>query len=337
MFKKLKLFSVAGLMLAALLTGCGSSDSESAKSGEDSSGGESEKTYKIGITQILDHPSLNKATEGFKRALEEAGLNVEYDEQNAQGDQNNANTIANNFVGDNVDLIFANSTPSAQAALNATSDIPVVFTSVTDPVDAGLVESFENPGGNATGTSDMFPDSIEKTVEFIANEYGAKKIGTIYNTGEQNSINQINQVKAAIEKFGLDPLEESAVATTADVKTAAESLVGKVDVFYIITDNTVVSALDAVIQVAEENKIPLFVGETDSVEAGAFAAFGIDYEQIGYEAGKMAVQILTEGKSPSEIAVQPPSEAVLRINKAAAEKMGVELKEEWNDIAEFIE
>lgn len=211
-----------------------------------------------------------------------------------------------------------------------------MFTSVTDPVGAELITSFEEPGGNVTGTSDMYPDAIPSTIKFIVEDYGAKSIGTIYNTGEQNSIVQIDEMKKALEGTSVELVERS-VATSADVKQAAESLMGKVDAIYIITDNTVVSALDAVIQVSNDNDIPLFVGETDSVEKGAFAAYGISYEAIGYEAGKMAVEILKGEKSPAEIPAQYPTEVKLVINKKAAEEMNVELKEEWNDIAQFLE
>jgi putative tryptophan/tyrosine transport system substrate-binding protein len=337
MLKKFKAAATVGIMSALILAGCGGA--EETNNGESSSAGggsEEEVTYKVGVTQIAEHPSLDAATAGFKKALEDAGLKIDYDDQNAQGDMNNAATIATNFVGDDVDLIFANATPVAQSALNATTDIPIVFTSVTDPIGAGLIASFEEPGGNVTGTSDMYPDAIPNTIDFIVEDFGAKSIGTIYNTGEQNSIVQIDEMKKALDGTEVELVERS-VATTADVKQAAESLIGKVDVIYIITDNTVVSALDAVIQVSNENDIPLFVGETDSVEKGAFAAFGISYEAIGYETGQMAAQILTGEKTPAEIPAQYPKEIKLVINKKAAEEMNVELKEEWNDIAEFLE
>ncbi|TKC18199.1 ABC transporter substrate-binding protein [Robertmurraya kyonggiensis] len=332
MLKKFKAVAAVGIMGALILSGCGAEESNGGSSGS----GDSEKTYKVGVTQYVEHPSLDLATAGFKKALEESGLKVEYDDQSAQGDPNNTLTIANNFVGDKVDLIFANATPSAQSALNATTDIPILFTSVTDPIGAGLIESFEKPGGNVTGTSDMYPDAIPNTVDFIVEDFGAKSIGTIYNTGEQNSNVQVEEIKKALEGKDVE-LVESSVATTADVKQAAESLIGKVDVIYIITDNTVVSALDSVIQVSNENDIPLFVGETDSVAKGAFAAFGISYEAIGYETGKMAVEILKGEKTPADIPAQYPTEVKLVINKKAAEEMNIELKEEWNDIAEFLE
>lgn len=344
MLKNVKALATAGFMGALLLSGCGGGAQEAATEETNSSGStgsteapaEETVTYTVGVTQIAEHPSLDAATAGFKKALADAGLEVDYNDQNAQGDMNNAATIATNFVGDNVDLIFANATPTAQSALNATSDIPIVFTSVTDPVGAGLIESFEAPGGNVTGTSDMYPDAIPNTIDFIVNDFGASSIGTIYNTGEQNSIVQIEEMKSALEGTGVELLERS-VATTADVKQAAESLIGEVDAIYIITDNTVVSALDSVILVSNENDIPLFVGEMDSVEKGGFAAFGISYEAIGYRAGEMAAQILTGEKTPADIPAEYPSSIELVINKKAAEEMGVELKEEWNEIAKFLE
>ncbi|QNG59239.1 ABC transporter substrate-binding protein [Bacillus sp. PAMC26568] len=316
--------AIAGLLISA---GCGSKET-AGDSGN-------EKTYQIGVTQIVEHASLDAALEGFKKALEEKGLNVEYDVQIAAGDQNNNQTIASNFVGDDVDLIFANSTPSAQSALNATKDIPIVFTSVTDPIGAKLVKSFEEPGGNITGTTDTHPDAIPSTIKFIDENLDCKKVGMIYNSGEQNSVAQIELVKKAMKDTDLEIVEAS-VSTSAEVKQAAESLVGKVDSFYIITDNTVVSALESVVSVAGDEDIPLFVGELDSVARGGFAAYGFDYKDIGYEAGLKAVSILTGDKEVSEIPVDYPQKLKLQISKKAAEAMNVEIKEEWDD-AEIID
>ncbi|MEK5325340.1 ABC transporter substrate-binding protein [Aeribacillus sp. FSL M8-0254] len=320
-------------MALLVLSGCGSSKGSSSESNSEEG---KKETFKIGITQFVAHPSLDEALKGFQQAIKDKGLNVDYDIQNAQGDQSNTQTIANNFVGDNVDLIFANATPSALAAANATKDIPIVFTSVTDPVGAGLVKEMENPGGNVTGTTDTHPDAIPKTVKFIDQYLDGKRIGMIYNSGEQNSVAQIDLVKKAIEGTDLKIVEAS-VSTSAEVKQAAESLVGKVDCFYIITDNTVVSALDSVISVANENDIPLFVGELDSVKKGGFAAYGFEYYDIGYEAGEMAAKILTEGKKPSELPVQYPQNLKLLINKKAATEMNVKILDEWSKEAEFIE
>lgn len=328
MKKGLKGLIALGLVGAALLSGCGS-DSEKTGGSTDS-----EKTYKVGITQIVEHPSLDEATKGFKKALKDAGLDVKFDEQIAQGDKNNNQTIANNFVGDKVDLIFANSTDSTLGALNATKDIPIVFTSVTDPVGAKLVKSMEEPGDNVTGTTDTHPDAIPNTVKFMSEQFEGKTVGMIYNSGEQNSLAQVELVKEAMKGTDLK-LAEATVSTSAEVKQAAESLLGKADMIYIITDNTVVSALESIVQVANENKLPLFVGELDSVKRGGFAAYGFNYYDIGYEAGEMAAKILKGEKKPSELPVQYPQNLKLLINKDAAKKMDIELKDEWNDMAEF--
>ncbi|MGM0920225.1 MAG: ABC transporter substrate-binding protein [Bacillota bacterium] len=316
--------AISGMILAA---GCGSKDTAGSAG--------SEKTYQVGVTQIVEHPSLDAALEGFKKALDEKGLKVDYDVQIAGGDQNNSQTIASNFVGDDVDLIFANSTPSALSALNATKDIPIVFTSVTDPIGAGLVKNFEEPGANITGTTDTHPDAVPSTVKFIDENVEGNKIGMIYNSGEQNSAAQIDLVEKAIKGTDLE-IVESSVSTSAEVKQAAEALVGKVDAFYIITDNTVVSALESVISVAGDEDIPLFVGELDSVARGGFAAYGFDYNDIGYEAGLKAAEILTGKKEASEIPVEFPQKLKLQISKKAAEAMNVEIKEEWED-AEIID
>lgn len=333
MKKSLKGFVVAGLIGSLLLAGCGKSTSDNGKSEADKG---TEKTYHVGVTQIVEHPSLDAAYDGFKKAMKDKGLNVKYDVQIAQGDQNNNQTIANNFVGDGVDLIFANSTPSALGALNATKDIPIIFTSVTDPVGAGLVKAMDQPGNNITGTTDTHPDAIPNTIKFMSEQFDKKRVGVIYNAGEQNSVAQIDLVKKAMKGTDLK-LVEATVATSAEVKQAAESLVGAADMIYIITDNTVVSALESVIKVANDNKMPLFVGELDSVKRGGFAAYGFDYYDIGYEAGVMAAKILKGEKKPSELPVQYPQKLKLLINKKAAKQMDIKIKDEWNKMAEFTE
>lgn len=328
----MKKFTKLGSILLAgtlLLAGCGSK--ETAGNGQKPSGS---KEFKIGITQFAVHPSLDAATKGFKQALKDKGINAKFDEQNAQADMNNTQTIAKNFVGNKVDLIFANATPSAVAALNATKEIPIVFTSVTDPVGAGLVKSFDNPGKNITGTTDNHPDATGKTIGFITDEVKAKKIGVIYNSGEQNSVVQVKQVKALAEKKGAKLVEVS-VSTSAEVKQAAESLVGRVDAIYIPTDNTVVSALESVISVANSKKIPLFVGELDSMKKGAVAASGFNYYDIGYQSGVMAADILTGKKKPSEIPVELPKTLKLVINTKAAEAQGVKVNPDWKKLGEF--
>ncbi|KAA0966219.1 ABC transporter substrate-binding protein [Sporosarcina sp. ANT_H38] len=292
------------------------------------------KKYKIGVSQIVEHPSLNAAYDGFKKALEDGGINAEYDVQIAQGDNSANTTIATNLVSADVDLIFANSTPSAQAAASATSEIPIIFTSVTDAIGAELVDSMESPGGNVTGTIDAHPEAISDTMKFLKEELGAKNVGMVFNSGEQNSRAQVDAVKEILK--GLDmTVVEASVATSADVKQATESLLGKVDSMYIITDNTVVSALESVISVANDNKIPMMVGEFDSVKRGGLAAYGFEYFDIGYEAGQMAVKILKGESKPADLPVQIPQKLKLIMNKDTATTVGIDIKDEWK--AEFSE
>lgn len=325
-----------GLLLSLLLIGVlllvGCSSKGTAEKKEDTG----KKEFKIGITQFAVHPSLDAATKGFKQALKDKGMNVLFDEQNAEADMNNTQAIANNFVGNKVDLIFANATPSAVSALNATKNIPIVFTSVTDPVGVGLVKSFDKPGRNITGTTDNHPDATGKTIGFITDEVKAKRIGVIYNSGEQNSVVQVKQVKGIIEKKGAKLVNVS-ISTSAEVKQAAESLVGRVDAIYIPTDNTVISALDSVISVANSKKIPLFVGELDSMKRGAVAASGFNYFDIGYQSGIMAAEILSGEKKPSEIPVELPKTLKLVINTTAAKAQGLKVNQDWKKLGEFYE
>ncbi|OZI11749.1 BMP family ABC transporter substrate-binding protein [Bacillaceae bacterium SAS-127] len=330
--KWVKGMAAIGMTSMLMLAGCGNSGEEEKK---EEAGPAKEDTVKIGVTQIVEHPSLDNAYKGFQQALEDEGIKADYDVQIAQGDQNNNQTIANNFVSDKVDLIFANSTPSAASALNATKEIPIVFTSVTDAVAGGLVKDLNNPGGNITGTTDLHPEAIPKTIEFMAKEFDGKNVGVIYNAGEQNSVAQVEAVEKVMKENGLK-LVPVTVSTSSEVKQAAESLVGKADMIYIVTDNTVVSALESVIQVANKEDIPMFVGELDSVKRGGFAAFGFEFYDIGYEAGQMAVQILKDGKKPGDLPVQPPQNLKLLINEKAAKEMNIEIKEEWKEQAEFV-
>ncbi len=324
-FKK-SLLSLVGAIF--VLGACSSNSSAPETKPADSDGKESKETYAIGVTQLMEHPALNQATEGFKKAIEEAGLDVEYDMQNAQGDNSANDTIASNFVGQNVDLIFANSTPSAQAALSKTTEIPIVFTSVVDPVGAELIDSMEHPGGNVTGTSHHHPESIPKALEYLKNELKAKKVGTIYNAGEQNSRAQIDKIKKQMEEYGLE-LEEATVSTSADVKQATESIADKVDAIYCITDNTVVSAFESIADVATTQKVPLLAADLDSVPRGAFAAFGVDFFEVGHGAGEMAVKILNGESKPSEIPAEPPKTLKFMVNKEVADVIEVEIKPEW--------
>ena len=306
------------LMLALLMTavvGCGGGEAT-----------EEGQQITIGISQIVEHPALDSAQKGFIDGMTAAGYvegeDVVYDIANAQNDKNNALTIAQKFVNDKVDMIFAIATPTAQAAAQATTDIPILITAVTDPVAAGLVETLDAPGGNVTGTTDMNPiaEQLELVKKFVPD---AKKVGVIYNSGEVNSEVQVEIAKEVAGDLGLEIVEAS-VATSSDVSQAAASLVGRVDAIYIPTDNTVVSALETVLQVAEDNKIPVIAGEGDSVERGALATLGIDYYELGKQTAEMAVKVL-KGEAPASMVIETQKNMQLYINKTAAKNMGVEI------------
>lgn len=312
-------------------TGAANNGSGSQSESGANAGGEKKEAITIGITQIVEHPSLDNAREGFIKALNDAGYkegeNLTIDYQNAQGDPSNNTTIAQKFAADKVDLILAISTPSAQAAAQVTKDIPIVFTAVTDPLGAKLVQSLEKPGGNVTGVSDTHPDAIRKTMETIKQFFpDAKKVGIPYNSGEQNSVVNVENAKKVLAEIGLEAVEAT-VSNSSEVKQAVESFVGRVDVLYVPKDNTVVSALDTVALVANQNDIPMFVGESDSVKAGGFAGYGFEYVDLGYKTGKMALEILG-GKNPADVPVAFPDSLELVINTKAAKEQGIELTEE---------
>lgn len=331
--KKWMMVLSLALMAVLTLSACGSNDGKESNA---NGGAETGESFTIGVTQFVEHPSLDAAYDGFKAAIEDAGLTVEYDYQNAQADQNNTATIANNLVSKGVDLIFANATPSAQGAYNATDEIPIVFASVSDPFEAGFVKTLDQTDKTITGVIDLHPEFTEKTVKFIEDHVPNAKVGMVYNSGEANSNSQKQSVEEAIKGTTLELVTRS-ISTSADVQQAAQSLVGEVDVILVTTDNIVVNALEAVIQVANDNQIPLVVGEPDSLERGGFATYGVDFYEIGYRAGEMAVAILKGEETVSSIPIEAPPEMPLYINKTAAELQGVEWNPEWDDIAEIVE
>ncbi|NKX49973.1 ABC transporter substrate-binding protein [Arthrobacter deserti] len=311
----------AGLLASTLLaTACGNGGS-SGQSGA-AAGGDS---VEIGITQIVSHPSLDAAREGFKKALAENGYtegqNVTYDEQNAQGDQGTATNIAGKFNADQKDLVLAIATPTAQAVAQAITNVPVLITAVTDPVSANLVDSLEKPGGNVTGTSDLNPDEEQLALlKKLAAE--ARTVGIVYSSGEVNSQVQVDLAKEAAQKLGLE-IKEATVSSSGEVQQAAQSL--DVDSFYVPTDNNVVSALESLIQVAEPRKLPVIATEGDSVERGALATEGINYEKLGYQTGLMAVKILKDNADPAGMPIETASGLELVVNPEAAKHMGVEI------------
>ncbi|MES1150712.1 MAG: ABC transporter substrate-binding protein [Dongia sp.] len=282
----------------------------------------------VAVTAIVEHPALDAARDGVRDELKAAGYeegkNLKFIYESAQGNPGTAVQIAQKFVGENPTVIVPISTPSAQAVLSATSDIPVVFTAVTDPLGAKLVSNLEKPGGNVTGMSDLSP--IGKHLELIHQIVpSAKKIGVPYNPGEANSVTLLNLLKEKAGPMGMEIVEAPA-PKSSDVQAAAQSLVGKADVIYVPTDNTIVSALEAVIGVGIDNKLPVFAGDTDSVKRGAIAAVGFDYYDVGRQTGKIVARIL-KGEKPGDIAVQGVEITQLFVNPGAAQKMGVAIPE----------
>ncbi|MGO0063137.1 ABC transporter substrate-binding protein [Brevibacillus fluminis] len=293
------------------------------------------KQVKIGIVQIVEHPALDAARDGFIAEMAKQGYNdgkeVVFDKQSAQGSMDTATSIVQKFQGDKVDMIFAIATPTAQAAAQNIKDIPVVFTAVTDPVVVGLVKSMDKPEGNLTGTTDMNP--VEDQLALVKDlKADAKKVGIIYNAGEANSKVQVDLAKSVSGKLGLEIVEAS-ISSPTEVKQAAESLVGKVDAIYVPTDNMVVSSIAAVIGVAEANKIPVVAGEENSVKSGAIATYGIQYDKLGAQTADMAVKILKGEAKPADMPVEKQAEMKLIVNKKAAEKMGVTLPQSLLDKA----
>lgn len=282
----------------------------------------------VAVTAIVEHPALDAARDGVKEALAEAGYkegeNLKFVYESAQGNPGTAAQIARQFVGDAPTVIVPISTPSAQAVVSATRDIPVVFTAVSDPLGAELIKDMQKPGGNVTGLSDMSPvaDHVALIKEITPN---AKSIGFIYNTAEANSVSTLAALKAEAEKAGLT-IVESVATKSSEVQGAARALVGRVDVIYVPTDNTIVSAFEAAVGVAEEAKIPLYAGDTDSVNRGALAALGFNYFDVGKQTGEIVVRVL-KGEKPGDIAVRVAAGTDLVINKKAAAKMGVTFPE----------
>ncbi len=293
------------------------------------------KQLTIGISQFVEHPALDAAREGFISQLAKNGYEkdkqVKIDVQSAQASMDTAIQIAQKFEADKVDLVLAIATPTAQAAAQTSKEIPILFTAVTDPVEAGLVAAMDKPGANVTGTSDMNP--VEEQLKLIKEmKADAKTVGIIYSSGEVNSKVQVDAAKAVAGKLGLE-IKEAAITSATEVKQAAESMVGKVDAFYVPTDNMVVSSIAAVIGVAEAQKIPVIAGEENSVKSGAIATYGIDYTKLGEQTADMATKILKGEAKPADMAVEVQADMKLVLNKKAAEKMGVTIPQAMLDRA----
>lgn len=324
--------AAAAAATALVLTACGNGNGAEDQDTEDTGNEDQAQSYSIGVTQIVSHPALDAAREGFKEAFDEAGIEVQWDEQNAQGDQATASNIAGTFASADLDLIYAIATPTAQASAQQITDKPIVFSAVTDPEEAGLVASWDEPGGNVTGASDMNPvaEQLDLLLEIMPD---AETVGVVYSSGETNSAVQVDLLKEAAAELGLE-VQEAAISASSEVQQGVESL--NVDAIYVPTDNAVVSALEAVIQYGQQNDVPVIPADTDSVIRGGVATYGIDYYGLGRQAGDMAISILQDGEEPGSMPVATSSELTLIVNPEAAEAMGIELPEAVLDRADEV-
>ena len=314
-------------VLALSLAGC-------SKAGENSSSGSSE-LLRIGVIQPMEHESLDAAREGFVAALADHGYvdgeTIEIDFQNAQGDSSNLLTISQRFVGDDCDLVLAIGTGAAQSMASQTTEIPILITAVTDPVDAGLVQSSDAPGTNVTGTNDMNPirEQLALIQEILPE---VQTVGLLYTSSEDNSILQIEQARAILDEMGIGYVEQT-VTGSNDVQQAVQSIIGKCDALYVPTDNNLASAAALVGAAAQEAKLPVFWGEGNCVPDGGLASLGLDYYNLGFQTGEMAVEIL-EGADPSEMAIQSQKNYSYTISKSMAESIGIEIPERLMEFAE---
>lgn len=344
--KKLLSLSVIAAMTMTLLVGCGNtaattteapaeteaaveetvaaSEVDSTEGTEAAETGSADGTiYKIGVIQYVQHDALDASNEGFFAALDDAGIQYEADQQNAAGDQSACQTISETLVNNGSDLIFAVATPAAQAVIGATSDIPVVITAVTDPAESDLVDTNEAPGANVTGTSDLTPvtEQIELLTKVLPE---AKKVGILYCSAESNSVIQAEMAAAACEANGLES-EVYTVSSSNEIQQVVESMVGKVDAIYAPTDNVIAAGMATVSMVANENNLPVICGEEGMVNEGGLCTYGIDYFQLGYMAGEMAIEIL-QGADPATMPIGylTADQCSLTYNEETAEVLGID-------------
>ncbi|ALA95377.1 ABC transporter substrate-binding protein [Leptotrichia sp. oral taxon 212] len=321
MKKILLLVSIAIMLVLS----CGNEVKKSSETG----GEKSKDTFKVGITQIVAHPALDSAREGFKDAFKESGLKVTFDEKNANGEIATANMIANNFVTEKVDLIYAIATSTAQSAAQATNKLPVVFSAITDPEAAGLIKE------NVTGISDRV--NVKQQLELLLKlDSKIKKVGVIYNSSEQNSKVQVDDLKKAASELGITIVEKS-VTQVSEIPQASETLVKSSDALYLPTDNLVASVINLITEKAISAKKIAFGAESAHVKGGALITQGIDYYEMGKEAGKIAVEILKNGKKPSEISFKKMNLNDIVINNKTLAAIGISLPEDIKSKAKTIE
>ena len=332
MKKKILAVLLTAVCTMGMVAGCGGNTSDNGTAGTQSAAADGE-SYKIGISQFAEHGSLDNCREGFLAGLKNAGieegknLTVEY--QNAQADTGTASTIADSYVSGKVDMICAIATPCASSAYNSclNTDIPVVYTAVSDPVSAGLANEDGTNVGNITGSSDILP--VEEQLKMIREMMpDAKKIGILYTTSEANSCSTIEQYKSLAGDYDFE-IVDTGINTSADIEIAATDLVSKVDCLCNLTDNTVVNALQTVLDKANNAGIPVFGSEIEQVKSGCVASMGIDYYQLGIETGELAAKILKGEATAQDTNFITASKAELYVNTAAADKIGMKLDDAY--------
>jgi len=319
-------------LLVLALAGCGGNNNQESK--------EQEKVFKVGVSQFVAHPALDLDQQGFLDQMKEEGFingeNVTIDIQNSQGDFNMAKTIGDKFVGDKVDAILAITTPSSQAAVQAVkgTDIPVVFIAVSDAVGAGLITELDQPTGtNVTGvySADPVEQQMDLIIEVVPN---VRSVGLIFNAGENNSVSNVNRAKDYLEQKGLK-IVEAPVTGSNEVQAAAQSLVGRVDAVFVPQDNTVISALEGLLKVLVDNRIPLFTGDTESVKRGAVGTIGNDEYDCGRQGATVLARIL-RGEKAGDVVPEEIRKRTLMINKSAAAGIGLEIPQAVLDRADEV-
>ena len=283
--------------------------------------------FRIGISQFITHQSLDATREGFVDELAKQGYvegeNIEIDLQNAQGEQRNLKTISQQLA-EYSDVVLAIATPSAQSLANTTQTTPVIFSAVTDPVSAKLVESREHPGGNVTGTSDQSSDAISTQINLIKKVLPkAKTIGILYTQSEPNSVVQKDEAKRLLEEKGFTVVEKT-ILDSNNVKAAAESLMAEVDMVFVPTDNIISSTMETVKQVSIKHKVPVFGGSTEMIAVGGLYNYGTNYEELGRQTARMLVRVL-KGEKPENIAVELPEKLELHTNQEMADALGIDI------------
>ena len=283
--------------------------------------------FRIGISQFITHQSLDATREGFVDELAKqgyvAGKNIEIDLQNSQGEQRNLKTISQQLA-ESSDVVLAIATPSAQSLANTTQTTPVIFSAVTDPVSAKLVESREHPGGNVTGTSDQSSDAISTQINLIKKVLPkAKTIGILYTQSEPNSVVQKDEAKRLLEEKGFTVVEKT-ILDSNNVKAATESLMAEVDMVFVPTDNIISSTMETVKQVSIKHKVPVFGGSTEMIAVGGLYNYGTNYEELGRQTARMLIRVL-KGEKPENIAVELPEKLELHTNQEMADALGIDI------------